>query len=125
MPLKLLKRKLKTLKNPAYNEQRLNPNINSYRKAANQGDAEAQFNLGLTYKEGQEVQQDNKMAAKWYQKAAQQGHITAQFNLGLLYQDGKGIRQNKTNAKEWYGRACDGGLQLGCDSYRELNEQGY
>ena len=125
MPLKLLKRKLKTLKNPAYNEQRLNPNINSYRKAANQGDAEAQFNLGLTYKEGQEVQQDNKMAAKWYQKAAQQDHITAQFNLGLLYQDGKGIRQNKTNAKEWYGRACDGGLQLGCDSYRELNEQGY
>ena len=161
MPLKLLKRKLKTLKNPAYNEQRLNPNINSYRKAANQGDAEAQFNLGLTYKEGQEVQQDNKMAAKWYQKAAEQGHITAQFNLGLLYQDGKGveqdfasavkwyqkaaqqdhitaqfnlgllyqdgkgIRQNKTNAKEWYGRACDGGLQLGCDSYRELNEQGY
>ena len=125
MPLKLLKRKLKTLKNPAYNEQRLNPNINSYRKAANQGDAEAQFNLGLTYKEGQEVQQDNKMAAKWYQKAAEQDHITAQFNLGLLYQDGKGIRQNKTNAKEWYGRACDGGLQLGCDSYRELNEQGY
>ena len=125
MPLKLLKRKLKTLKNPAYNEQRLNPNIDSYRKAANQGDAEAQFNLGLTYKEGQEVQQDNKMAAKWYQKAAQQDHITAQFNLGLLYQDGKGIRQNKTNAKEWYGRACDGGLQLGCDSYRELNEQGY
>ena len=125
MPLKLLKRKLKTLKNPAYNEQRLNPNINSYRKAANQGDAEAQFNLGLTYKEGQEVQQDNKMAAKWYQKAAQQDHITAQFNLGLLYQDGKGIRQNKTNAKEWYGMACDGGLQLGCDSYRELNEQGY
>ena len=125
MPLKLLKRKLKTLKNPAYNEQRLNPNIDSYRKAANQGDAEAQFNLGLTYKEGQEVQQDNKMAAKWYQKAAEQDHITAQFNLGLLYQDGKGIRQNKTNAKEWYGRACDGGLQLGCDSYRELNEQGY
>ena len=125
MPLKLLKRKIKMLKNSSDNAQRLNPRINLYHKAANQGDTEAQFNLGLTYKEGQEVQQDSKMAAKWYQKAAEQGHITAQFNLGLLYQDGKGVRQNRTNAKEWYGRACDGGLQLGCDLYRELNEQGY
>ena len=125
MPLKLLKHKLKSLKNPSHNRQRLNPRIKLYQKAANQGNADAQFNLGLTYKEGQEVQQDNKMAAKWYQKAAEQGHVTSQFNLGLLYQDGKGVRQDRTNAKEWYGRACDGGLQLGCDSYRELNEQGY
>ena len=125
MPLKLLKHKLKSLRNSSHDRQLLNPRIKLYQKSANQGDAEAQFNLGLTYRDGQEVQQDNKMAAKWYQKAAEQGHITAQFSLGLLYQDGKGVRQNKTNAKEWYGRACDGGLQLGCDSYRELNEQGY
>ena len=27
--------------------------------------------------------------------------------------------------KEWVGKACDNGLQLGCDAYQELNQQGY
>ena len=41
-----------------------------------------------------------------------------------MYTKGQGVRQNLRKAKEWFGKACDGGLQLGCDAYRELNEQG-
>ena len=52
-----------------------------YQKAADQGDAEAQYSLGSHYDEGQGVEQDSKEAVKWYQKAADQGHAEAQSNL--------------------------------------------
>ena len=43
-----------------------------YRKAAEQGDAKAQFNLALRYYKGEGVTQDYAEAAKWYRKAAEQ-----------------------------------------------------
>jgi TPR repeat protein len=43
------------------------------RPLANDGDASAQFNLGLMYTTGQGVQQDNAAAALWFRKAAEQG----------------------------------------------------
>src|ERR1700693_5953834 len=44
------------------------------RPLANDGDASAQFNLGLMYTTGQGVQQDNAAAALWFRKAAEQGY---------------------------------------------------
>ena len=44
-----------------------------YRKAADQGYAAAQTNLGLMYAHGQGVPQDYVEAVKWYRKAADQG----------------------------------------------------
>ena len=43
-----------------------------YRKAAEQGNAYAQFNLGNAYYNGNGVEQDYAEAVKWYQKAAEQ-----------------------------------------------------
>ena len=43
-------------------------------KAAEQGNAEAQLNIGLMYDNGEGVQQDKMEAAKWYRKAAEQIH---------------------------------------------------
>ena len=40
---------------------------------AKQGDADAQYNLGLMYRNGQGVPQDYKTAVKWYRLAAEQG----------------------------------------------------
>jgi len=71
------------------------------------------------------VSQDYAEAVRWFRKAAEQGDAQAQFNLGLMYVNGKGVRQNYKIAKEWVGKACDNRLQLGCDAYRELNQQGY
>jgi TPR repeat protein len=48
-----------------------------YRKAAEQGLAEAQFNLGLRYYKGEGVRKSRTMALKWFRKAAAQGHPTA------------------------------------------------
>ena len=55
----------------------------SWRKAAEQGDAAAQHNLGVMYDSGQGVTQDYAEALKWYRKAADQGDADAQQNLGL------------------------------------------
>jgi TPR repeat protein len=49
--------------------------------AADQGDAVAQFNLGLIYYYGHGVPQDYLQAVAWYRKAADQGHAGAQYAL--------------------------------------------
>jgi len=51
-------------------------------KAAEQGDAMAQFNLGVMYDEGQGVARDDAKAVEWYTKAAEQGDSRAKFNFG-------------------------------------------
>ena len=52
---------------------------------AEQGDADAQFNLGVMYDEGDGVPQDYKEAFKWYRFAAEQGVALAQTYLGVMY----------------------------------------
>ena len=62
-----------------------------YRKAAETGDANAQYNLGMMYSKGQGVPQDFKEAVAWYRKAAEQGDAAAQNNLGDMYIKGQGV----------------------------------
>jgi len=61
---------------------------------AEQGVAEAQFNLGLMYYNGQGVRQDYAEAVRWYRQAAEQGNAEAQNNLGAMYAIGQGVRQD-------------------------------
>jgi TPR repeat protein len=55
------------------------------RKAAEQGNADAQFDLGVMYDNGQGVPQDDKEAVVWLRKVAEQGPADAQYRLGLMY----------------------------------------
>ena len=80
-----------------------------YRKAADQGHASAQFNLGLMYAKGEGVAKDEAEAVKWYRKAADQGHATAQFNLGVRYANGNGVAKDDAEAVKWYRNAADHG----------------
>ena len=57
-------------------------------RAAEQGDAEAQSNLGFMYVKGQGVPKDEAKAVHWYEKAAEQGHAKAQKNLDVMPQRG-------------------------------------
>ena len=52
-----------------------------YRKAADQGQKTAQFNLGLMYQSGRGVPKDEAEAIKWFNKAAEQGHEDAKAYL--------------------------------------------
>lgn len=77
-----------------------------YRKAAEQGLSEAQNNLGVMYKDGQGVAQDEGEAVRWFLLAARQGNVLAQSNLGWMYQSGRGVAQNFDSARYWYHEAA-------------------
>ena len=62
-----------------------------YRKAAEQGDADAQTIVGVMYVNGHGVSQDYAQALIWYRKAADQGNGRAQLGLGLMYANGHGL----------------------------------
>lgn len=83
--------------------------IKWYRKAAEQGFAQAQCNLGLMYKSGTSVTQSSEEAIKWFRKAAEQDNAQAQCNLGLIYKDGTGIAQSSEEAIKWYRKAAEQG----------------
>ena len=65
-----------------------------------QGNAEAQFNLGVMYLDGQ--YRDDVVATVWFQKAAEQGDAGAQFNLGFMYDNGRGVEEDHSEAVAWY-----------------------
>src|ERR1700729_2240405 len=59
--------------------------VRLWRPLADQGDTDAQYNLGIMYFTGQGTAQDPAEAAKWFRKAAEQGDVNAQYNLGAMY----------------------------------------
>lgn len=80
-----------------------------YRKAAEQGVAEAQFNLAHCLATGRGTVQNYVESFAWMQKAAQQQIVEAQFLLGVMYKDGLGSMPNPVRAKEWLERAAKAG----------------
>ena len=79
------------------------------RKAAEQGDAKAQFLLGDMYVSGKGVTKDEVEAVRWLRKAAEQGDAEAQANLGLMYDIGEGVAQDNAEAARWYRKAAEQG----------------
>ena len=100
-----------------------NQDIAQLREAAEQGDAEAQFNLGIVYDFGRGVPEDKLEAVKWYQKAAEQEHADAQVLLSRLYYLGQRVPKNYEEAFEWARRAAEQGnadaQQVIGDMYRK------
>ncbi len=84
-------------------------NIDELKKAAEQGDADAQCNLGLCYAFGYGVEKNLSEAVKWWRKAAEQGYAQAQCNLGISYANGDGVEKNPTEAVKWYRKAAEQG----------------
>ena len=76
--------------------------LKEWRPLAEQGDAIAQYYLGLMYATGQGVPLNYETAMKWYTLAADQGDADAQCNLGLMYATGQGVPQNYETAVKWY-----------------------
>ena len=80
-----------------------------YRKAAEQGYASAQNNLGAMYQLGQGVPKDLTQAIAWVRKAAANGDPTAQFSLGVVYENGNGVQKDLAQAIDWYRKAAEQG----------------
>jgi TPR repeat protein len=83
--------------------------LQEWRPLAEQGNVGAQFNLGIMYRNGNGVIQDNAEAANWYRLAAEQGNADAQYNLGVMYKNGRGVVQDYAAAVDWYRKAAEQG----------------
>ena len=82
-----------------------------FRKAADQGDAVAEFLLGYQYANGIGVPLDYGEAMIWFRKAAEQGHRVAKLYLGVMYAEGRGVPQDYVRAHMWFSLSAAQGEQ--------------
>jgi TPR repeat protein len=92
--------------------------LREWRPLAEQGDARAQFDLGLLYENGDGVPRDYAKAHQWYEKSAAQGGAKAQFYLGLQSAFGEGGPLDLAQAHMWYSLAAGNG-HVGAAVYRD------
>lgn len=85
--------------------------IEACRKAAESGDIEAQYRLGLCYFVGRDWvrARDARDGIMWLVKAAEQEHVGAQALLGLCYNCGWGVARNVVEATKWSRKAAEHG----------------
>ena len=89
-------------------EDRFNKCFKKFRKAAEQGNADAQYRLGWCYVPGRWLG-DHAEVVKWWRKAAEQGHANAQCGLGLMYAKGDGVPEDDAEAVKWFRKAAEQG----------------
>ncbi len=77
------------------------------RAAAEQGDVEAQWQLGCLHASGNGVPQDKTEAMRLFRKAAEQNHLGAINMLGLMFEHGDGIPKDEAEAARWFQQAAD------------------
>lgn len=95
-----------------------------FRKAAENGYADAQNRLGVRYSNGQGVIKDEEEAFRWFLKAAEQGHSKAQSNVGYCYYYGDGVSEDEDKAKEWLRKSAEQGDELAIKWLHEWYNEG-
>jgi TPR repeat protein len=97
-----------------------------WRKAAEQGNTDAQVQLGILYQIGLAEEHDASdeqaiydapkvkgsdfaQAIFWFRRAADKSNASAEFSLGDMYEEGKGVPQDFTEAAFWYRKAAEQG----------------
>lgn len=123
-----------------------------YYDAAQRGDVESQYHLGVCYysSEGVELSREESVkwfrkaaeqgyadaqymcgalseseedVAKWYYRAAEQGHTVAQTLLGMCYEEGYGVAQSYDEAEKWYRKAAEQGVEEAKQALEELENE--
>src|SRR5690242_15915037 len=90
----------------AYDRANYSTALKVWQPTADQGDEEAQTNVGEIYERGFGGKPDYEKAALWYRKAADQGYARALINLGFLYEQGRGVPKDPATALSLYRRAA-------------------
>jgi hypothetical protein len=106
---------------PWYSQQTRQPNApKRFRKAADQGLARAQYNLGVMCDDGNGTPKDSAEAVKWFRKAAELGNPNAQNNLGAMLQEGRSVPKDYVQAPKWYNFAAARGNESANDRSLKL-----
>jgi uncharacterized protein len=99
------------------------------RKAADQGDAEAQQGVGTLYRDGLGVPHDYMQAMGWFRKAADQNYALAQAKIGGMYLEGLGVAEDHKQDLTWYRKAARQGVpQSNSEAaawYRKAADKGF
>jgi len=98
--------------------------LREWKPLADQGNASAQYSLGVMYDKGHGVPQDDKTAVKWWKLAAKQGHTGAQYNLGLMYANGNGVSQDDKTAVKWWTLSAEEGFANARNNLGNMYEKG-
>ena len=88
---------------------------------AEQGEAEAQYQLGMMHERGRGVPKDYKQALKWIRLTAEQGHAGAQYWLAVMYRNGLGVLKDSIQAYAWFNIAGANGDKEANEIKAELN----
>jgi hypothetical protein len=89
-------------------------------ESAEKGYVEAQYTLGMNYKNGYRVVQSYIEAYRWLAKAAEGGDTRAMYEIGTWYEEGKcGKMKSAAKARKWFKMAADLGME---DAKRKLGE---
>jgi hypothetical protein len=84
-----------------------------WRPLAEEGNAEAQDNLGRLFLSGRGVPEDHVAAVGWLTKAANQGRTRAQVLLGFVYEGDFGVAADDAEAARWFAKAAEQGDLIG------------
>ena len=82
--------------------------LDDVKRAAEQGDSEAQYKLGCCYDSGNGVKIDPQEAMSWWTKAAKQNNPKAQYELGEYYSLGHQVEKDENKAQEYWIKAAQG-----------------
>jgi len=84
-----------------------------------QGDVDAQYNLGIMYYHGEGAPKNHEDALHWFHLAAEQNDADAQYNLGFMYGRGEGTKKDQVQSIQWFQKAA----AQGHDGAREILEK--
>lgn len=98
--------------------------FNHFHNKAAKGNANAQYQLGFLYLNGEGVEKNAYEAVKWFRLAAEQGYLPAIYYLGLCYSDGEGVNQDKEESVFWLQKAAIAGYDKAQYSLALMYEEG-
>ena len=90
---------------------------------AEKGDADAQYQVGVMYRDGKTVNADLKQAFRHFKKSANQGHVMAQYELGILHLHGKGAKRDAIAAFTWLNIAGANGSRMAAEALGKFPER--
>jgi TPR repeat protein len=117
----------KTAEKPAGDFNVIQEQREQWRQLAEKGDAEGEYQLGMSYCCGYGPGHTETIAYKWLCRAALQGHEQAQLQLGRMF--GNGIKKRPLSTPQqadyaylWYGLAAAQGSQLAAGYLTAMEE---
>ncbi len=92
---------------------------------AQQGHANAQYDVGRMYESGEGVAKDEALTLQWYRRSAEGGNPRAQYKLFAAYARGWGdVKKDEAEAGKWLLKAGEGGYGRAEEALAKAYEKG-